>query len=780
MVTQYARWLLRWRWPVMIVTLLVVGGIASGMRQLEFTNDYRAFFSDENPQRKAFDAMQDAYAKTDNVMFVITASDGAIFTPATLNAVQWLTEQAWKMPFSNRVESITNFQHTYAEDDDLTVTDLVTDADHLSRAELEQLRQVAINEPVLIKRLINHDASVTAVNVTFQLPGKSLTEVPEVADYARQLAKELQTLNPNLRVDLTGVLMLNDTFDRESAGDMKRLLPIMFALVVAIIWLMLRSLSALFITLLVIMMSIVIGMGFFGWTGLKLTAPMTTAPTVLLTIAVADAVHLFVSFLAGLRQGMNREDAMVESLRVNFSPVTVTSLTTIIGFLTMNFSDAPPLAHLGNTVAVGVAGAWILSLVFLPALAVCMPFKSHTANNHAPGYGFFNALSRVVIKFRRAILVTTTFITLISLWLIPNNQINDQFVDYFDPEVEFRKATDYASSVLLGPYSLDISIESDHENGIADPAFLRKVEAFAVFAQQQPEVNHVFSLTDVFKRLNKNMHGDDQTYYRLPDSSELSSQYLLMYEMSLPYGMDLTNQINLDKSATRVSLALQNISSAELLVLETRITNWFANQHPELTARIASTTSIFAHIGQRNAASQTLGVTLSLFLISMVLIVIMRSVKIGLISLVPNLIPLVIAFGIWAVIDGQIGITLAITAGMTLGIVVDDTVHFLSKYLRARREHHCSAEQAIRASFNQVGPALLSTTIILICGFSVLLFSKFKLNADLGLMASMTIAIALILDFLALPALLSYLDGDKKHVESRTENTDNVVEPGVA
>ncbi len=780
MITRYARWLLRWRWPFMIATVLLVGAIASGMRQLEFTNDYRAFFSDENPQRQAFDAMQDAYAKTDNVMFVVTAEDGQVFTPQTLASVQWLTEQAWKIPFSNRVESITNFQHTYADGDDLTVANLVSDPDKLSIAELQHLKQVAVNEPVLIKRLINRDASVTAVNVTFQLPGKSLTEVPEVADYARQLASELQARDTNLRIDLTGVLMLNDTFDRESEGDMKRLLPIMFAVVVALIWAMLRSFSALVITLLVVIMSILIGMGAFGWSGFKLTAPMTTAPTVLLTIAVADAIHLLVSFLAGMRQGMSKHDAMVESLRINFSPVTVTSMTTIIGFLTMNFSDAPPLAHLGNTVAVGVAGAWLISLVFLPALAVCLPFKVKAVDQTARAPVFFNALTGFVIKFRKVILISAAGATFISMWLIPNNQINDQFVNYFDPEVEFRKATDYAAEVLLGPYSLDVSVDSGSENGIVSPGFLRKLEDFVAFANQQPEVSHIFTLTDVLKRLNKNMHGDDPAYYRLPESSELSSQYLLMYEMSLPYGMDLTNQINLDKSATRVNLALQNISSAEIIVLENKINQWFASHYPELSPNIASTTLIFAHIGQRNAASQTLGVFLSLFAISMILIVVMRSVKIGVISLIPNIVPMLIAFGIWAIIDGHIGITLAITAGMTLGILVDDTIHFLSKYLRARREQHFTAEQAIRFSFNQVGPALISTTVILISGFSVLLFSQFKLNADLGLMASMTIAIALVLDFLALPALLSYLDGDKNYVKPRIENISTTAELDVA
>lgn len=778
MLANYSHWLVRRRWFVIFISLFICLFFSLGLKNLEFTNDYRAFFSKSNPERLAFDQMQTSYSKTDNVLFIITPEDGQVFSLHSLKAVQWLTEEAWKIPYSSRVESVTNFQHTYAEDDDLTVEDLVGDLKGLSPNDLYQLKSIATSESSLIKRLINSDASVTGVNVSFQLPGKSLKEVPEVANYSRNLANEIREKSPGIRVDLTGVIMLNDTFDSESAGDMKRLLPIMFACVVLIIWLMLRSVSALIITLIVIVLATFIAMGAFGWSGIKMTAPMTTVPTVILTVAVADAVHMFVTFLAYQRLGKSKTESLVESLRVNFFPVTITSILTVIGFLTMNFSDSPPLAHLGNTVAVGVLSAWWLSLFLLPALVMVMPFNIRASDKASVAHNVFDTLSAFTIRYRRGILITTAVLTLIALWLAPKNEINDQFVDYFDPDVEFRKSTDYAGRVLLGPYSLDVSIETNQENGIADPEFLKKVESFAVFSSGQTEVSHVFSAADMFKRLNKNMHGDEPQEYRLPSTKDLASQYLLMYEMSLPFGMDLTNQINLDKSATRVTLALKNVSSKEILALEQRIIAWFVKNHPELQVKVASTTSIFAHIGQRNASYQTVGVAVSLFLISMILIVVMRSVKIGIVSLVPNLVPIVMAFGIWAVIDGEIGITLAITAGMTLGIVVDDTVHYISKYMRAKRETGCGAEEAIRVAFHQVGPALFSTTVILVAGFSILLFSQFKLNADLGLMASITISLALLLDFLALPALLVHVDGDKEIAKTMDKQMDSNSNPG--
>jgi predicted RND superfamily exporter protein len=775
MVTQYARWLMHWRWLVMLATLIVVGFIASGMRFLEFTTDYRAFFSPSNPQLQAFETMQDTYAKADNVMIVITPKDGKVFTPQTLDSIKWLTEQAWQTPFSNRVESITNFQHTSAVEDDLLVENLVIDPHAMDQARLDQIKKIALEEPVLRKRLINPDATVTSVNITVQLPGKSLTEVPEVANFAQKLADELQARDANLRVDLTGIVMMNNTFSTEAEGDMATLIPIMFLIIIVTIGLMLRSIVPVIVTLLVIILSIVTGMGAFGWTGLKMTSPLASAPTIILTMAVADAVHLFMNYMMGLRQGMNKQDAMVESIRINFQPVFLTSITTVLGFMSMNFTDVPPLAHLGNTVAAGVAAAWLLSMTFLPALAVVLPIRARKVENNQ--HPFFDFLSRFVIKQRKAILWFFGITTIAAITLIPRNEINDEFVKYFDTEVPFRQATDYATQTLLGPYTLDFSIESGEENGIANPAFLQTVDEFVAFAKTQPEVNHVFTLTDVMKRLNQNMHGDDKTYYQLPEDRELAAQYLLMYEMSLPYGLDLTNQINLDKSATRVTLSLDNLSSAQQLRLESIFAEWFAKNHPDIKINQASTALIFAHIGQRNASSQTLGVFLSLFVISLILIFAFRSLKMGLVSMIPNLVPAIIAFGIWAVIDGQVGMTVSVVAGVTLGIVVDDTIHFLSKYLRARREQHLSAEQAVHYAYSQVGQALVVTTLVLIAGFSILLFSNFKLNSDLGFLSSITIGIALILDLLLLPALLITLEGANKNVTEEIAEVDDDIEP---
>lgn len=757
MITRYAQWVIRWRWPVLLLTFVWVGLAASGVRFLEFSTDYRDFFGENNPQLQAFEELQDTYTKSDNVLMLITPKDGRVFTPQTMESVRWLTHEAWQIPYSRRVDSLTNFQHTRAFEDDLIVGDLVPEPLSLSPEQLAEIRAIALAEPLIIDRLVNAEADVTAVNVTIQLPGEALDEVPKVAAFVRELEKQLEARDSNLTIGLSGTVMMNNSFGESSQKDIATLIPLMFLTVIVVLGILLRSVSGSVTTIAMIFMSILVGMGLLGWSGISLTSPSASAPIIILTMAVADAVHLLSTFLHGMRNNLSKHDAIVESMRINFQPILLTSVTTIIGFLSINFSEVPPLGHMGNTVAVGVLAAFILSITFLPALIVMLPVKIQA---HAGRQTKAMAdLSKFVVKNRRPMLWVTGLIAIGFIALVPKNEINDDFVKYFDETVQFRIDSDYAAEHLIGAYNIEYSLDSGVEGGISDPAYLAKLQNFVDYLHTIIDVTHVFSITDTFKRLNMNLHGDDPDYYRLPEERDLAAQYLLLYEMSLPYGLDLNDQINVTKSATRIRVSLVDQSSKSMLRLEQQLGAWLQQNMPEIRATAASTSLMFAHIGQRNAKSLTFGAAIALVLISMLLIVALRSARIGTLSLIPNLVPVAMAFGVWALISGQVGMSLSIVAGMTLGIVVDDTVHFLSKYLRARREKNLSSEEAIHYAFTTVGIALIVTTVVLISGFLVLTFSSFKINSDMGLLTSITIGIALVMDFFLLPPLLMKLDG---------------------
>jgi len=759
MIESYTRWIIRWRYLVVLVTIALTFAAASGGRFLGFSNDYRMFFGDENPQLLAFEKMQATFNKNDNVLFVITPKSGKVFTRETLTVIKDITEEAWQTPYSTRVDSITNHQHTTAEEDDLIVDDLVVDPNSLSDSDMLKIQSIAINEPMLVHRLISPDSKFAGVNVTVQLPGKALDEVPKTIAFARELKQKMLEKYPDVEIRLVGMAVMNNAFPEASQDDVANLYPLALGFIVLTLFILLRGLSATVATFIMIIMSIMTAMGLAGWSGIMLSPPVMSAPIMILTMAVADAVHLLVTMRHELAIGLDKNKAIIESMRINFRPIFVTTLTTVLGFLSLNFSDAPPFHDLGNIASMGVAAAFIFSITFLPAIVSILPA---TGKREVAGKQMMTRFGEFVIAKQKTLLVTNAIIILLLATMVPLNELNDQFVSYFDETIEFRRDSDYAAENLTGVYYIDYALGTGESGGISEPEYLANVAKFTQYLRSQPEVIHVQTISDTFKRLNKNMHGDDPAWQRLPEERNLAAQYLLLYEMSLPYGLDLNNQIDVDKSATKIAVTLKTLSSNEVIAFDDAAIQWLKENMPSIKPYNGSPTIMFAHLGKRNINSMLTGTTIALILISGVLVFFLGSLKYGVISLLPNLTPALAAFGIWGLTVGEVGIGLSIVTGMTLGIVVDDTVHFLSKYLRARREKGLNAEDAVRYAFNNVGLALLVTSVVLVAGFMIMAQSHFYLNSSMGLLTSAVIMLALIIDLTLLPALLMKFSSSKR------------------
>lgn len=760
---KLTRGVIQFRWLVLIGVVVMTFGAGAGMSKLEFAANYRTFFSDENPELAAFENLQATYTKNDNILFVIEPENEGetAFTNNTLAAVEALTEEAWKIPYAIRVDSVSNFQYTKAIEDDLIVEDLVIDAKNLLPAELLSRKQISIDEPLLVNQLVTPSGEVTAINVVLQYPEKDLMEVPEAVNAARALRDRIETEFSGINISLTGVSMLNNTFSEVGQMDAGTLMPLMFLVILVMAWLILRSFAGTVTILLVIAFSTIVGMGVAGFFGVKLTPISMSATTVILTLAVADSIHILISLRGLMREGLTKFEAIPEAVRLNFMPVSITSVTTIVGFLSLNFSDSPPFWHLGNITAVGIGAAWLFSITLLPALMSLLPVKVKEAHEAEWSQIMMTRLADFVITNYRKLLVGISVVVLAFIAFIPTITFNDQWVEYFDERVEFRTDSDRALK-HFGLYPIEFSVPALDPGGISEPEYLDNLEKFAIFLRSQPEVIHVYSISDIMKRLNKNMHGDDQSFYRIPDNRELSAQYLLLYELSLPYGLDLNDRINVDKSATRVTAMLHKATTSETKTFLANSRQWMEDNWPDyMQAQPTSAQVMFTYITDRNVHNMITGTIAAIFAIALIMIVALRSFSLGMLSMIPNGLPLLMTFGAWALLIGEVGFSVATVASISLGIIVDDTVHFLSKYVRARNEKGLSAEDSIRYAYRNVGMAIVVNTIILIVGFLVLTTSAFKMNVDMGLMTIMSILFALLLDFLFLPALLLVIGKDK-------------------
>ena len=747
---------IRHRGLVLLGAVLVAVLIGSGATRLEFSTNYRVFFSEANPELQAFEELQNTYTKNDNFFFVVEPKDGAAFDRETMAAVEELTEAAWQIPYTIRVDSVSNFQHTYANADDLIVEDLVQGAVDREDSFLESRRDVALSEPLLRNQILTADGEVTAINVVLQYPEKGFMEVPEAVKVARDLKADIEASYPQLTIHLTGVSMLNNAFAETGMSDGATQMPLMFGVIFLLTWLIIRSLAATFSTLLVIGLSTIVAMGTAGFFGVKLTPIAMSAPIVILTLAVADSIHILMSLKGLMREGMSKTAALVEAVRINFLPVAITSLTTIVGFLSLNFSDSPPYWHLGNITAVGIFAAWIFSVTVLPAALSLLPYRVKKKHGTEWSTRLMDRFAEFVIRRYRTLLVGVGLPALVLIAFIPTLSFNDQWVEYFDDRIEFRVDSDEAMN-HFGMYPIEYSIPAEGPGGISEPEYLDNLEAFTAYLREQEHVTHVYSISDIMKRLNRNMHADDDSFYRIPEDRDLSAQYLLLYELSLPYGLDLNDRINVDKSATRVTVTIEQATSTETKHFFANVDAWMADNLPSyMHAKPTSAAVMFTYISERNMQNMVIGTILAIAAIAFIMMFALRSARLGTLSLVPNGLPILTTFGAWALLVGEVGFSVATVASISLGIIVDDTVHWLSKYVRARDERNLSVEDSIRYAFHNVGMAIVVNTIILAAGFFVMTTSAFKMNVDLGLMTILSIIGALILDFLLLPALLLF------------------------
>ena len=456
---RYARWVIRHRWAVLAVALLATVAAATGLPRLGLATDYRVFFSPDNPDLTAYEAVEDVYTKNDNVLFVLRPQDGDVFTPRVLDALRSLTEDAWQIPYSTRVDGITNFQHTWADGDELIVEDLVGSG-AITEAVAARARDVALTEPLLTGRLVSPDARTAGINVRVALPGDSKAELPAAVEHVRELLATYRAAYPELEIHASGIAMMNWAFAEAPMRDMPFVMPLMFGAFVLAIVVFLRSVSGVASTLAVLFVSTLTAVGIAGHLGVLLDPVSSAASTIILTLAVADSIHILVSWLQLRHDKLEKLDALVEAVRINATPIFLTSITTAIGFLSLNFSDSPPFRLLGNITAFGVMVAWVYSMTVLPALVAILPARQVVRAGRGRLDAFMERFSDLLVRRYRPVLATMGIAAVLLSLSIARLHVNDQYIDYFDRSLPIRVASDFTVDNLSGVYATTYSLEA--------------------------------------------------------------------------------------------------------------------------------------------------------------------------------------------------------------------------------------------------------------------------------------------------------------------------------
>ena len=681
--------------------------------------------------------------------------------------------------------------------EDLIVPTPIPEA-RMDRTDQQRLEQYIAQRPDLKGRLISPDAGVTSVVVLVDPIRDARTGMRETSAAVAQLAERFRLRYPDIELYMSGGLPADVSFAEAARRDLQTLAPIMALLIILVLALGLRSRSATFSAIIVIAATTITSMGLGGWMGFSLNASTGVAPILIMTLALAHAVHLITSTQNVLRGGTGSgariasgivsdmamaggarfatspvsdsrsanavapREAVFVALRLKRVPMSLASLTTLIGFLSLHFSQAPPFQQLGTLVALGIAVHWVFAFTLLPILLSRYPPRARPDRAFAVSRSSLLALVRFAQRRRRSVIAVSILITVALAAAIPRLELNDDFLRYFDESYAFRVDTDFIETRLTGINALQFSLPAGRAQGITEPEYLQGVADFVAWLRAQPGVTYVSAVTDTLQRLHRHLHDENPAEERIPDQRDLIAQLLLLYELSLPPGQDLGVYLDVTYEHSLVTAFVTKASSADLRRLASAAEDWLATHAPASAAHATGLSLLYANLARHNLRGMFIGTAAALFLITIALCLAMRSLRLGLISLIPNLLPAIAAFGLWGYFAGEINLAATIIGVMTLGIIVDDTVHLLTHYRHARQALDLRPDAAIQHSIEHVGSAILLTSIALILGFSTLALSGFAITAQMGLLCATTIAAALLADLILLPALLGKGDGGEK------------------
>ncbi|CAM2005452.1 efflux RND transporter permease subunit [Acanthopleuribacter pedis] len=757
--------------------VLFIAAFVSGLPYLGSDFSYRMWFRETDPLLQAFDEFERQFGNDENVVIAIHSESG-VFDMDTVRLIHQLTEDMWQVKEIIRVDSLSNFNWVHAEDDEMIVEPLIPDLEELELLEPDELDsllaaryEVARNHETVPGYLLSPDGKMALVIGVLKPAIGGTPDYNEVMSSARMLMRKYSSepLSENLRDDtflpkyvgqgdhtfyMSGSSAVSQTFKDVTEADLETMIPILLLAIVAFLLISFRRVSALILPFVIIVPSLMMALGFAGWTGFKFNNLTSTVPHILIAIGIADAVHILVTFFQFRRMGYEKVEATKKTLDKNLLPTLLTSVSTTIGFFSFTTAELVPIIGMGVLAGVGTMFAWIVTIFVLCPLLTMLPIKvkkeenaTHISDAHPLAIRYVAWLQKVRIP----VIVSFGFLAVFAVYVALQNEINADVFKYFSTNVHTRIANFYIEDQVGGISAIEITIDSGEPDGIKNPAFLKKVERLEDWLDSRYHITKTIAITDIIKQSNRSLNNEDPAAYIIPDNQELVAQELFLYTMSLPQGMDLNNRMTLDNRRMRLSAMTTMHKSAEA-VAEFDLIEIKAKEFG-LDAMITGKNPLYHRMNGYVVETFIKSILLAVFLVSILMVVILRSVKLGLMSMIPNLMPLVFGGMFMTLLSKPLDIGTVLVASTCLGIAVDDTVHFLTNYLRWRRGG-ASRQLAVAHVITHTGPALMVTTMILVAGFGTFAFAAFVPNINFGILTAIVLTTAIVTDATLLPALI--------------------------
>jgi len=757
----FAEKIIQYRYLSILFCLVLLIASFRGVGGIAFSPDMEQFFPEDYPISENHAHIEDTFYSSDSVIIAIGVDEGTVFNPRILNLIEEITDKAWSTPHSIRVDSLSNFSFVRAEIDDLVVEPFIEESLEWDQKKINERSTLIEKEEQAYGTILSKDKKTTFINISIDAPRDDVEkEYAESMEHIFAFMDPLKKEYPEADMRYAGIVYIEYLSPLIVKAEMPVLIPTLLFVILLSLFILLRNVVAVISSLVVIIFSVITAVGILGHFNTTVSQPFLMVPILVATLAVADCVHLFnVYFQNKLEK--NAKDSIIKSLRLNLEPLLLTSLTTSIGFLCLNLAPIPALRVVANGIVIGVIAAFVFSIFFLAPL---MSFFNVKASSQIENQTKLSKrVGQFSLKNRKKIIWLVPLFSAFLMSFIPLNETKDNPMEFYSERfTSVAEDTKWLAKRLGGTFL--VTYEYVSEDLVSDPEYLRQLDEFTTWLENQDEVLSVNSLSKIVKNLNRTLNGNDQSWYVIPEDSELIAQYLFFYEMSLPFGLDLTSTINQERTSTKVTVSLKEIDSKAFIEFYDRVDDYASLSI--VSGNLSGgggTRSVMAFMGMLLAEQLMYALIIGFIVITLAIALFYKSLSAGLITAIPNILPIGVAFGIWGIFSSNVSMLVSLGIGCTLGIVVDFSVHFLSKYLYARRSLSLSAEESVLYAFETVGFPLTIMTVSLCMGFAVLFLASFMPLRGFAGITMISFVAALIIDLLLFPAVLIAWDGKKKY-----------------
>lgn len=753
---SYARFTLKFRFVIGTILLGIVGLLAYQAQFLQTDTSNESFFVENDPVLLQYDEFKEVFG-SDEFIYILYETDD-VFSDSNLEMLKSISAQFDTVKYVEEITTLLNVSVITSRGDEIIVGDLI-ESDNLSETDRDSIRSLALGDKMIVNRLVSEDYKIggiflkTEIKENDGLFRKYITHT--VRSISDQYSKEY-----NIKFYPVGVPIMDHDLDVLTGEETAKWGIACFILIGIFLFITFRTLRNVLLPLTITLLAIIATLGLKALFINPFSMLSIILPTLLIVICVGYCVHILNEFNLTFNNGTERKDAIIESISHTGLPCFLTAITTACGFLSLTVMKIVPGKNLGIFAASGTIVAFFLAITLLPILMSFGKKQKNTSTQKSSpqkSNKFVDSLIKNVHSFvcrkYNAILVYTAILVPIMAGGIFLLEIDTNFLTFLSERTQMRQDYDFVDSKFGGSSSLEIIVASDDEDAFKDPEMLKKLDAFEQFlANDTAMVSNVFSINNVIKQLHKVATDGTSEKYTVPESQDLISQLLFIYEIS--GGDDLTDIITEDYSQARLSIAVYSKSSAEYKQFYNRIRTYIADKWGEdVEVTLTGSMPQFVKLSEYTTQSQINSFALAFVVILVFMIINFGSFSIGAVSMIPNVLPIFATLALMGYANISLDFLTILIAAVCIGIAVDDTIHFLNRFMYSFSNEK-SYEKALQESFNTSGRAILFTTVILATGFCMFGFSVISILQKFGLLSALTIVGALIADLLVLPALI--------------------------